>query len=1434
MNRESNLEKQIFIDALERPEEERDGFLRQACGGDDGLLQRVRALLDCHDSTVKSGDPAHALNVPNELPTAGEGPGSRIGPYKLLQQIGEGGCGTVFMAEQEHPIRRRVALKVIKLGMDTKSVVARFEAERQALSLMDHPHIARVLDAGATDSGRPFFAMELVKGIPITRFCNEHRLDIRQRLDLFIKVCQAVQHAHQKGVIHRDLKPSNILVSLHDPGSPGVPKVIDFGIAKAIEGRLTEKTLFTAFEQFIGTPAYMSPEQAHFSGLDIDTRSDIYSLGVLLYELLTGRPPFDPKELIASGIDSIRKTIREVEPPRPSTRLSTLAGNALTTAALNQGVEPDVLIRRVRGDLDWIVMKCLEKDRTRRYETANGLASDLLRHLNNEPVIARPPSTLYKFQKAVRRNRGAFAAAAAIATVLIAGIVASSWQAVVAKQALKEAEAARTTAEASERRARTAEATQGALRRQADEQTLAARKTAYNSEIRLAAQALNRSNVGEAQRLLSNQEPAPGQTDLRGWEWRYLWGQTRPDQSELIYPGPTPWSPNTLSFSPDSLWLARGDDGGISVMDLKSKALVWFGASITHPVFFNHGTQLSFVDENRRSTNFHIKAIDLITRKQSTLASFTNSHGYRTMRFMGLAPRVWWHALSPDDRILTAITENGPDASNPRSARRISAWSVSEGRQLWALDCEDVESDLGRLQCLSSDGALLALALPGGRLQVVEVASGKVRFNQRLSKELVTAVAFSPDSRYVLTGSGYSVTDIHVWDARDGVSVSRLTGHMAWVSDLRFSSDGRTLISSSADQTIRLWRWPDAHPERILRGHQDEIHEVLPSPDGACLVSRSKDGAILRWDLSKPPRTRGYITLSGSLAQDRCQLAFTENGSTIVGVETNGGIATWSTVDGRELSRLNVGGTNSTYGNVSPDGQMAYSWSSATGFRFWDVRAAKEVEPFISKHGLHKVALNRDWKLLAMRHTQLATNRYEYRYEVWDMRKRALIEAFQSDFQGFSMGMPLSLSAANLLNFWRPNGLELRRLDNPGDPNTTTGLGLGLEGLKLRDIDISPDGKRAASVYDEGVVAFWNVEGNLLLKQFRGFMLGAFTIAYSPDGNRVAAGSSHREAVKLWDSDSHQELLNLEGEGSIIGAVRFSQDGRHLLAVNNDGTAHLWTAPTLDEISTQTATRADEGKLEMVRYLAFEESRIARAITDLGRQHPHVPFATRTLQHLLASNGRPRDAIGLESPPAGDNEEEVLDCSRITALQLWFGLESDYAITRRGLLDRVGNTASARVTERTSKACSLLPFADPTQAERVIALAENAVRLDTDPKFKRWGLLALGMAEYRAGRHLQASERLRQTETMADASSKVIQLIAGFYRSMALHQLGRHAEALELYHQTVARDRPLPTQLHQVLAGHRPIEVDPLIAWLAHREAQRLIEGTTPSQPSRP
>ncbi|MDA7597885.1 serine/threonine-protein kinase [bacterium] len=456
----------LFVRAYELESKERETFLAHAYGDDAELRLEVERMLEdaekadvlfTSDDAVTSDDGA-TISMDGSGKTSGkniappidtgekevaptppraitEGPGSVLGPYKLLEQIGEGAFGVVFMAEQRKPIKRKVALKIIKPGMDTKEVIARFEAERQALALMDHSNIAKVLDAGATDTGRPYFAMELVKGVPVTEYCDTHCLNTRQRLNLFRDICAAVQHAHQKGIIHRDLKPSNILVALHE--SKPVVKVIDFGVAKAISQELTEKTLFTAHGQMIGTPHYMSPEQSEMSGLDIDTRSDVYSLGVVLYELLTGKTPLDPRKLRQAGIAEIHRLIREEEPSKPSTRLSSLSNEENTVIAGFHSIAPEKLNRLVSGDLDWIVMKALDKDRNRRYETATGFAADIENYLTDQPVTASPPSTSYKLRKFAKRNKAGLTTASLLLLMLVAGTVVSITQALRAEQQRK-------------------------------------------------------------------------------------------------------------------------------------------------------------------------------------------------------------------------------------------------------------------------------------------------------------------------------------------------------------------------------------------------------------------------------------------------------------------------------------------------------------------------------------------------------------------------------------------------------------------------------------------------------------------------------------------------------------------------------------------------------------------------------------------------------------------------------------------------------------------------------------------------------------------------------------------------------------------------------------------------------------------------------------
>jgi serine/threonine protein kinase len=519
---ERGRQEAIFEAARALEPGQRAAYLARVCGEDASLRHRLENLLAAAD---QAGDflepslqpPAPASTMVVSLPVT-EKAGDVIGHYKIREKLGEGGCGAVYVAEQTEPVRRRVALKIIKLGMDTRSVIARFEAERQALAMMDHPNIAKVLDAGTTDTGRPFFVMELVRGIRITEYCDQHNLDTTQRLSLFIQVCHAIQHAHQKGIIHRDIKPSNILVTLHD-GVP-VPKVIDFGIAKAIEGRLSDLTVYTELHQFIGTPAYMSPEQAEMSGLDIDTRSDIYSLGVLLYELLTGRTPFDPRELLEAGLDQMRRTIREKEPLRPSTRLSTMLDADLTSVAKSHGAEPPRLIHFIKGDLDWIVMKALEKDRTRRFETANSLAADVQRFLRNEPVEACPPSNFYRFQKLVRRNKTTFAAGSAVAAALVFGLGLSLYLYMQEKAAL--------------RRAIVAEKEQAALREEAEKGWALEKHMreigALSDKFTKAGMLLSQGLFEEAEQLMSTVPPivpqscsiynAIGEIHARRGEWR--------------------------------------------------------------------------------------------------------------------------------------------------------------------------------------------------------------------------------------------------------------------------------------------------------------------------------------------------------------------------------------------------------------------------------------------------------------------------------------------------------------------------------------------------------------------------------------------------------------------------------------------------------------------------------------------------------------------------------------------------------------------------------------------------------------------------------------------------------------------------------------------------------------------------------------------------
>ncbi len=802
----------IFAHALALPEEERDAYLQEACE-DTGLRDRMAKLLLAYGDSVTT---AHTL-AEDSRGTVTEQPGATIGRYKLLQQIGEGGFGVVFMAEQEKPVRRKVALKIVKPGMDTKEVIARFEAERQALALMDHPNIARVLDAGETETGRPFFVMELVKGVPLTEFCDHNKLPIRDRLELFITVCRAVQHAHQKGVIHRDLKPRNVMVTLHD--NKPVPKIIDFGVTKAIGHQLTERTMFTSYGQMIGTPAYMSPEQAQMSGLDIDTRSDIYSLGVILYELMTGTTPLDAQRVKSSAYAELQRMIAEEEPLKPSTRLTTL-GEQQATIAKSRGTDTKRLRQFVQGDLDWIVLKALEKERNRRYATADNFADDVERFLNDDEVHARPPSTAYRLSKLAKKHKAALLGVSAVATALILGTVVSVWYAIKAGNSSREALGAQ-QAEAQQRQAAERALEKAEIEeRRANEETELKQRQLYASHMQLADHLWNSpfASQSDIDQLLARWIPIDdAEEDLREFSWRYQWSRLHESAVDTLL------DVDYISISPRGN-LITANATGIHERVPNSAPIPLWTHDASKAILSPDGTRAAVAGPSG------VELIDL--ESQGSLG-----------RFPGKRAR-----FSTDGGYLIVW-----------DADQISVRNSNTGEQTSTLDLhgEAIRKQASGDLYFSPDGESVILKKHPHYRKATAFLSGVSEPYVWSHRNSVHGGGWSPDGR--LMASSDMSGNISLQSAKNPDWNDRLSfaSHGKSIMVVEFSADSQRIAAGGYDGTIDLWdirsvrSWEQPTHLRTLKAHVAPVQFLTFSHDGTKLASLDETGVAKLWDLNK-------------------------------------------------------------------------------------------------------------------------------------------------------------------------------------------------------------------------------------------------------------------------------------------------------------------------------------------------------------------------------------------------------------------------------------------------------------------------------------------------------------------------------------------------------------------------------------------------------
>ena len=1219
-------EESLFELALQTPVADRAALLDRDCAGNPEQRARIEALLraSAKDSNILEATGAfdpdpdvakpcgeatvtfNADKTPRPEGTSRtEGLGSVIaGRYTLIETIGEGGMGSVYLASQTEPVKRQVALKLIKSGMDSKAVLARFDAERQALALMDHPNIARIYDGGVTQGepggvspGRPFFVMELVKGVPLTEYCDAKRLSVDARLQLFVSVCQAVQHAHQKGIIHRDLKPGNVLVTEVD-GRP-TPKVIDFGVAKATEQKLTDLS-FADVGAIVGTPAYMSPEQADPTSMDIDTRTDVYALGVMVYELLTGSPPIDKSQFKQGAILEMLRMVREVEPPRPSTRLS--SAHNLPNIAANRNIEPTKLAKAMRGELDWVVMKALEKDRTRRYDSANALSRDIQRYLADEVVEARPPSPGYRLKKFVRRHKGQVIAASLILLTLIGGIIGTTIGLISAEAERLAADRAR---EGEQAERENAEGLAKKNAKLADDERDARNKAEHQlgvSNLLLASAAYDNGDVKLAAERLDKVS-----REQRGWEWHHLKQQVRggiftlEGHKNIV---------TSVAFSSDGARIVTG--GGTQSRQFEAK--VWDArtgaflfdlkglpqgqhAGVVKVAFSPDGTRIIAIDDKRvgvwdaRTGALQLELDDpgpcaafspdgtrIVTGGRDRMARVRDARtGATLLEVKGHELAVTSAAFSPDGaRIVTTSYD-----------QVVLVWDARTGARL--LEARGILSQSGGDAAFSPDGRRIVAGGERNTARVIDAQTGAVLLELKGRPRVFrsgstpgglggTMVAFSPDGARIVTGgggtqSGFSDVGV-VWDARTGAELVDLKGHTQFVTSVAFSPDGTQIATGSMDRTVKVWDARTGTPRLELQGPVANVSSLSVSPDGSRIAAAAEDtsagrlGHIVKvWDARTGTE---QLTLKGHELPVR-SVCFSPDGTRIL------------TGSGLEGSGL---------GGEKKPGELKV-WDARTGVALLELKGFKE--------GVNSVAFSPDGTRI------LAGGVFGGGDELgmWDARSgTVLIDKTGKEPDSLSIG---DGPARGISVAFSPDGTRFAAGGGDGGPDLSVydaRTGARLAGVYSQTavlcVAFSPDGARIVVGSVDRTARVCDARTGTLLTVLKGHTGAVFSVAFSPDrdGARLVTGSEDR-TVRVWDVRTGTALIELKGHTGMLTSSSFTPDGTRIVSVGygergNPGNVFVWyaraTPPTLEL----------QGHTDMVASVSFspDSARIATASLD--------------------------------------------------------------------------------------------------------------------------------------------------------------------------------------------------------------------------------------------